>query len=140
MIQQWLLRLQSKLLTRGAEPEDGVACCAAAASAVQAAAPDTGVNSAESSMAGGVLISAVGGVMTLAASMSSGVCSCMDEQLCIGSSRRCWKLQAHMPCASLAELMICNTSRRTGQCHGCNHTVHRSSYPLGDSATAVGQR
>lgn len=66
------------------------AVVACAASAVQAASPDMGVSSTESSMAGGVLISAVAGVMTLAASMSSGVCSCTDSgHICASYSRKC---------------------------------------------------
>jgi hypothetical protein len=84
--------LQRKPLTCDVGPVESEFCSAAvafAASAVQAAAPDMGVSSTESSTAGGVLISAVAGVVTLTASMSSGVCSCTDGQFCISHRRRC---------------------------------------------------
>ena len=94
-VQRRLLLLQRRLFTCESGPEDGVACCAAtapAASAVQVAAPDMGVSSIASSTAGGVLISAVAGVMTLAASMSSGVCSCTHRHFAASVRMQSWQV------------------------------------------------
>ena len=99
--------LLCKLLTCDVGPVTTESCgnTIAPAASVQAAAPDVGVSSTESSTAGGVLISAVGGVMTLAASMSSGVCSCTDEHICVtaGNASKCGATCSH---ASMAEPLL----------------------------------